>query len=1551
MQRLYTLLVLACLLSTGLRAQSAEEFDYDAGSTLMGLDGGVGWLDAWQTLKGNDQSATADGNITVAGYGSSGTNHLAITHNAGDAGIRAFRLLASPVTDDAPGTYYMSWWQDADFDPANPGGSVAQAIITRSVAFGSGGPGGQLVRMGKIFGSEEFGVDGANGLGAQRIAGTNTNEAFFAVAKITMSGNGDVDTVRIFLNPDQAATELVDADADMTRTPNLNNGFDAFGFKVEGGSTLSSAFDRFRFSTELGQALGRDDIGEAFSLNVDQFNDYDAGEELNDQDGGLGWGGDWVRVSGDPSVVLEGGVDNFTTLLGTSGNRVRSQWTNTMGDTRFYRLLNAPVQDNGDDYYFSYNSVSEYQNRGGSANFFMFIDSDTYQASGPGGQLAQIGKPQNTPFIGTGVGGTNNFELTGASAEDAHLVVIKLSTSGNADVDTVRIYIDPVPGDPEPAVADATKLFSGRLDNGFDAIGFKVTGAAGAAMEFDDVMAGTSYASVFPDDFEVLEPLSNALAVETFNSYAGGTDLEGLNDGQGWSGPWEALGTLDSTTIRGQGLLNDDLLAATTGSSSRTISTGVTEQAIRYFSSPLDTTDNASFWFSTHLAASGNVAGSVGNIILIDSTFGADQNRVIVGKQFGNRNLFVTGVGAGNTQTGEQLPDGNAQFVVGHMVRENGQWLLDVWVNPDPAGTEPAEADANVMNKVYNAGNFDGVSIRTAGTGVGLQWDVDDIYIGAEWGDVIPVELNTISAAPPGATESFEYAVDGSVVGGDGGTGWTGPWQLVALDDASNVEDNGVASVPLLQQTGAPGARMNAYHRLMRGLEGTYGDVGRDFWLGWWMDVDMAGSNVVQFALVDTTVFATGTGGEVVQIGNKFNGGTLGIVPGGNIAGATSEDGHFFVAHVITNGSADNDEVIVWLDPDLDAIPSADTADVRTTTDLTNWNGIGLKFEGNDGQPTTVLFDEIRVAGTYDEVIPTNLMDIAPPDAPQPAYEPFDYAAGQMLNGAEGGEGWAGPWETVAGTTLIASGSLMSDRSCEEFNQASIDQMGAGTPTQVRRDFFNPFGTTAASATFYSSFQMNIDAKDIGNQGLFRFIDANGDPVLSVGGVAGVEALAAFPGAENPSTTNAINAAGTKWFVVRMDVDVMAGTADARIWVDPQPDAIPGDNSATFTFENVDVQNGIAGVDVLGSGAQSVSLLFDDIRAGFSFRDVACNFGSDDPNLLAYEPFNYDVGQPLHEAGGINAFWDGPWTQEFANDNNTAVMIDGSVMYDGIDVIGNQVQMDFNTPLEQLNYSRPLAQTVESDGSTYYLTFFQNTVTPDATDNIGNITLTTSEIDNRQGRLLAVGRAFGQGTLGTVIVQNNNVRRTDVADEGLNWIVLQIKTTGDDAPVDTVTMWINPPVGPEPDTFSTGFVQQFNSPSFKQGFDGVQVRAEGSGANQAPYVTGFDEIRIASSWGSARVTNTIEVAPNDPFQLTAFPNPATTNITIAYDLERAGKVNVELFNLNGQRVMTLYNGERPAGEQQLTLNIGRGSRMPNGIYLMRVTQNGKSTTRKLMIQR
>ena len=1277
---------------------------------------------------------------------------------------------------------------------------------------------------------------------------------------------------------------------------------------------------------------------------IETFNSYTAGDTLGGLDGGSGWAGPWMAMpSSDSSIIQGNGLSNTMLAAGTSGNSLRLFAT---GSTeRSIRIFDTPLDttDNA-DFWFSAHLGATGEPAGTVGNLIL-IDTTV----GPFQQVI-IGKQfgqRNIFAVGDGqVGGATQtgrqFAEEGASLIVGHMVRV----NGRWELD---LYVNPdlaAENLEEGAAQIINKVYT---SGNFNGVAIRIDGTGtGLRWDTDDIYFGSTYRDVVPADLVQEEgPQTAAFAVETFNSYTAGDTLGGLDGGSGWSSPWVAAPASGSSLIRGSGLLNNNLAAGTSGNSLRITATGSLQQSNRYLESVIDSTDNEEFWFSAHLGASGTPGGAVGNLILLDTTDAA-ANQVIVGKPFPDFRVFAGGAGqrGGNTFSGRSFDGSGATFVVGHMTRDTGVWSLDLYVNPDVAAENLVEDSAQIINKPYTSGNFNGVAVRIDGGSTELVWDVDDIYLGASYRDVVPTDLETVTEAPPGAAESFSYDVGTSLIGQEGGRGWAGPWTLLTETGEGTIEEGGVTSLPLLQATAGPKVRFNEYLRAVRPLEGTYGDNGRDFWLGWWFDVEDGGDNVAHIVLADTATYeADGPGGQLAQIGKLFGQATIGVVGGGNAAGSSAEEGHFLVAHIITDGTPTNDEIIVWIDPALDAMPSADTADIAAGADLTNWNAIGFKFEGAEDQPTSVAFDNVLLGFTFQEVVPADLDEVEPPNTPRAAVEVFDYAPGQDLNGADGGSGWAGPWEAVSGTAVIAEGSVNSPRTCPVGNSASLMQSGSDSPALYRRDFLNPFGTDANSETFYASFVLNGVSKDIGNSALVSLVSGDNN-VLSIGGTPGLSSLAVIRNDDRaPQTSNREVVQGIKWFVVRMDINSLTGLATAYVFLDPLADAIPSDETALFVVENVSVVAGITGITVSGSGAQTVSLAVDDIRVGFSYRDISCQFGSDDPNLLAYEPFNYEAGTILSGAGGENAFWNGAWTVSVDDSDNNALITEGSIEIAALEEEANRVEFQY-TNGGILRVDRQLAFPLLSDGRTYWLSFLMNTTDGASADNVGNLVLRSSNVSADDGQRFIFGRLFRERTLGVAVPGGGGARRSSVTDEGLNWIVARFQTSAT-SEADTVTMWINPPTsGSQPDTTSAGFALNFTTTSLQDGIDGIRLRTEGGGV---PYVTQFDEIAIATQWSSIVGTvNAIHRRVADPFAVRAYPNPFATDLTIEYNLPASGKVTVELLNLNGQVVQQLLSAVQPAGPQRSTLEAAA---LPNGVYLLCIDQGQRRTIRKVVLLR
>jgi len=104
----------------------------------------------------------------------------------------------------------------------------------------------------------------------------------------------------------------------------------------------------------------------------------------------------------------------------------------------------------------------------------------------------------------------------------------------------------------------------------------------------------------------------------------------------------------------------------------------------------------------------------------------------------------------------------------------------------------------------------------------------------------------------------------------------------------------------------------------------------------------------------------------------------------------------------------------------------------------------------------------------------------------------------------------------------------------------------------------------------------------------------------------------------------------------------------------------------------------------------------------------------------------------------------------------------------------------------------------------------------------------------------------------------------------------------------------------------------------------------------------------------ARATpNSAEASILSPlvFSLASYPNPASTGATFRFLLPNAGRAELELFNLAGQRVRHLTSGDLPAGEH--SWNWGgedeSGRLLPAGLYLVRLRVGENTLTRKVLV--
>jgi hypothetical protein len=79
------------------------------------------------------------------------------------------------------------------------------------------------------------------------------------------------------------------------------------------------------------------------------------------------------------------------------------------------------------------------------------------------------------------------------------------------------------------------------------------------------------------------------------------------------------------------------------------------------------------------------------------------------------------------------------------------------------------------------------------------------------------------------------------------------------------------------------------------------------------------------------------------------------------------------------------------------------------------------------------------------------------------------------------------------------------------------------------------------------------------------------------------------------------------------------------------------------------------------------------------------------------------------------------------------------------------------------------------------------------------------------------------------------------------------------------------------------------------------------------------------------------------------PNPAAGQASVSFGVKTATTASVALYDVLGQRVMTLYRGTPKAGEMT-TVEVRTGP-LPSGVYFVRLKAHGQTRTQRLTVVR
>ena len=94
------------------------------------------------------------------------------------------------------------------------------------------------------------------------------------------------------------------------------------------------------------------------------------------------------------------------------------------------------------------------------------------------------------------------------------------------------------------------------------------------------------------------------------------------------------------------------------------------------------------------------------------------------------------------------------------------------------------------------------------------------------------------------------------------------------------------------------------------------------------------------------------------------------------------------------------------------------------------------------------------------------------------------------------------------------------------------------------------------------------------------------------------------------------------------------------------------------------------------------------------------------------------------------------------------------------------------------------------------------------------------------------------------------------------------------------------------------------------------------------------------------VINITELLPDDFSLDRAYPNPFNPTTTLNFALPIEAQVSITIYNLQGREVVSLINGNMPAGYHSAKWNADRHS---SGVYFVKMVAGEYVNTQKLML--
>ena len=79
-----------------------------------------------------------------------------------------------------------------------------------------------------------------------------------------------------------------------------------------------------------------------------------------------------------------------------------------------------------------------------------------------------------------------------------------------------------------------------------------------------------------------------------------------------------------------------------------------------------------------------------------------------------------------------------------------------------------------------------------------------------------------------------------------------------------------------------------------------------------------------------------------------------------------------------------------------------------------------------------------------------------------------------------------------------------------------------------------------------------------------------------------------------------------------------------------------------------------------------------------------------------------------------------------------------------------------------------------------------------------------------------------------------------------------------------------------------------------------------------------------------------------------YPNPFNPSTTIPFSIVEAGKINLTIYNVLGEKITTLVNGYKEASKYSVKFN---SSNLPSGLYFYKLTTKNHTVKKMMLVVR